>query len=264
MDFTTAEDAADRLIEHRRASARAGTPVTHTLRPAAEVLSAALAPTNAADAYAIQDALIRRLGPVAGWKVGARGEDTPACAPVWASVLHREADAPVFASAEVDYECEIAYTFARALPAAGAPYDTAAVLAAIGGTQVSMELLAPRFSPPRERGEPLVMLADGLHCGALVIGARVPGYVAVDCTTQRVQVQVNGNTVIDHAGGTTGPALAPLLVWLANHLAARGLGLQAGDVVTTGSWMGKRAALAEGEVCVRFEGFGEMRVGFGA
>ena len=65
MDFTTAEAAADRLIEHRRASARAGTPVTHTLRPAAEVLSAALAPTNAADAYAIQDALIRRLGPVA-------------------------------------------------------------------------------------------------------------------------------------------------------------------------------------------------------
>jgi 2-keto-4-pentenoate hydratase len=38
-------------------------------------------PASAAEAYAVQDATMAQLGPVGGWKVGAKGPDTePACA----------------------------------------------------------------------------------------------------------------------------------------------------------------------------------------
>ncbi|MBN9412035.1 MAG: fumarylacetoacetate hydrolase family protein [Burkholderiales bacterium] len=270
MDATHARAAAARLLAHRHATARVGVPQTHApLPPAGTVLDGALAPATAQDAYDIQDALTAELGPVGGWKVGARGEATPTCAPIWRSLRHDEVSAPVFAGDAVDYECEIAYVFARDLPATGTPYAAPDVLAAIGSTHVGMELLTPRFATPAANpAESLVMLADGLHCGAYILGAPVPGYRAVNCATQPVRVDVNGQTVIDHAGGATVPDLVPLLVWLANHLAARGQPIRAGNVVTTGSWMGKRGALEDGtgavrEVRTRFEGVGELRVRFG-
>ena len=39
-------------------------------------------PLTAADAYRIQDGVVRALGPIVGWKVGAKApESEPTCAP---------------------------------------------------------------------------------------------------------------------------------------------------------------------------------------
>ena len=51
-----------------------------------------------------------------------------------------------------------------------------------------------------------------------------------------------------------------LLPWLANHSSKRGVGLRAGDIVTTGAWTGLEIAKAGDEVTARFPGIGEATV----
>jgi 2-keto-4-pentenoate hydratase len=50
--------------------------------------------------------------------------------------------------------------------------------------------------------------------------------------------------------------------WLVAHAARHGLGLRAGDVVTTGAWTGLEIAKAGDEVTARFPGIGEATVRF--
>jgi 2-keto-4-pentenoate hydratase len=51
-------------------------------------------------------------------------------------------------------------------------------------------------------------------------------------------------------------------VWLANHCAARGLGLAAGQVVTTGSFTGMQFAPAGAQVRGEIDGLGAVEAAF--
>ncbi|HEU5296843.1 MAG TPA: 2-oxopent-4-enoate hydratase, partial [Burkholderiaceae bacterium] len=42
----------------------------------------AVCPASRQEAYAIQDATVAGLGPMGGWKVGARARQEPTCAPL--------------------------------------------------------------------------------------------------------------------------------------------------------------------------------------
>ena len=70
------EDAARLLC-----AARGGAPV-HELPPTCR-------PQSDADAYQIQDAIVRQLGePIGGWKVGAASANSAAfCAPIWMKMV---------------------------------------------------------------------------------------------------------------------------------------------------------------------------------
>jgi len=48
------------------------------------------------------------------------------------------------------------------------------------------------------------------------------------------------------------------LAWLANHLAARGLPVKAGDIVTTGSLVKSQFPVAGNRISFRLPGFGEV------
>ena len=70
------ETIARRLIDARRTRTR--------------ISLAEFALTDAHEAYAVQDLVLQSLGPVGGWKVGARGLDgTPTCAPLPAAGILR-------------------------------------------------------------------------------------------------------------------------------------------------------------------------------
>src|ERR1051325_11839557 len=70
------DDAAAALV-----TARSGTPIA--------AIPDAARPQSEADSYAIQDAVMRRLGERAGgWKVGYSPEGGVFCAPIYASKVH--------------------------------------------------------------------------------------------------------------------------------------------------------------------------------
>ena len=66
-------------------------------------------PQSEADSYAIQDAVIRRLGErVGGWKVGFSPEGGIFCAPIYASKVHASpASLPAEGFHVIAIECEI-------------------------------------------------------------------------------------------------------------------------------------------------------------
>ena len=255
-------DAAAALLAYQASLRDTPTAATrHALAPASQVLAAVSLPTNTREAYALQDELIRQTGEVAGWKVGGARAPEPNCAPVFASVLWDDATPlPFDIAPETEYECEIAFTFARDLPPRAQPYSETEVAGAIGSTRAAVELLAPRFAPPVNDAERLVSLADGLGCGGLLVGQPVAGFVDVDCAAQPVSVAADGITVLERTGGNLAQRLLPLLCWLANHLAARGLPLRAGQTVTTGSWTGVRPWGSSRHVVADFAGIGQVHV----
>jgi 2-keto-4-pentenoate hydratase len=72
-------EAADALIAARRS------------RRFLDALPQSARPTDRAEAYAIQNEVARRSGPVTAWKVGASGPDAePSCAPINADTLFFE------------------------------------------------------------------------------------------------------------------------------------------------------------------------------
>ncbi len=242
-----AETAADRLLEARRSGPIAGLPDD-------------CRPRDLAEAYAVQDAVARALGPVGGWKVGATAPDAaPNCAPLPADTI---LDSPASLGPEDcrlrGVEPEIAFRLARDLPA-GAGRDEA--LAAIESAHPAIEVCDSRFREIEGIDEPSKM-ADGNYNCALVLGPAWDGWRELAIAEQLMRLVVNGEAVAEGRGGNTAGDLIRLLVWLADHAAGRGMPLRRGQVITTGSWAGLRFVPAGAEVEADFPGIGQARVAF--
>ena len=112
-------------------------------------------PLDAAEAYAVQDAVSQALGAVGGWKVGAKGPAAPAsCAPMPAQLIfaapHHFADLRV--AGERGIELEIAVRMQHDLPSRATPYTQADVLAAV-------KTAVPTDVPPRLTSAPPAVVA---------------------------------------------------------------------------------------------------------
>jgi 2-keto-4-pentenoate hydratase len=225
--------AAAELLARLRA---AGAP-----RPAA--LPTALAPANEAEAYRIQMQVLTLLGArVAGWKASMLDANRGICAPIASGNLLQSpahvADLahPTRDAAPLGIEPEIAFRMAQPLPG-GRVYTRAEVLAAIGSAHCAFEICACRVSN-FQSGPQLDKLADGISNEGLVLGAPLATWRDLDFARVPLTLQIDGAVAHQGIGGhPLGDPLIPV-VWLANHLAARGIGLQAGDVITTGSYAG--------------------------
>ena len=223
-----------------------------------------LALNEAAHAYAVQDLVIQSLGPIGGWKVGAKGPDRePTCAPLPAAgILATPATLPDGAWRARGIETELALRIDTDLPEREAPYTLDEVVAAIGAVLPAIEVVDTRLLE-FPKAAPLAMLADlGAH-GALVTGAEVPFQPGL-LATQKLAAQqwFDDKQVADQVGGNPAQDLGRVLVWLANHCAARGLGLRQGQIVTTGSCTGMLFAPAACRVRGKVDGLGGCEVGF--
>src|SRR3954466_866204 len=80
-------------------------------------------PASETEAYAIQDMVARRLGPIVGWKVGSATLDSePFRAPIHEATLRIEDPRlPADLFHVIGVEAEIVYRFARALPRRAPP-----------------------------------------------------------------------------------------------------------------------------------------------
>ena len=226
-------------------------------------------PADITAAYAVQDALHRRLaaagrGALAGHKIGCTtpvmqrflGIDHPCAGGVFAPTVQHERGG--FRHAEflhVGVECEIAVRLTQDLPAQGAPFDRSGVADAVGACMAAIEVVDDRYVDYRALDTP-TLVADDFFNAACVLGTPIEGWRTLELPALRGRLAINGTQV---GAGTGGDILGhPLeaLAWLANTLASRGQQLKAGEFVLLGSVVETRWVEQGDEVTASIEGLG--------
>jgi 2-oxo-3-hexenedioate decarboxylase/2-keto-4-pentenoate hydratase len=232
-------------------------------------------PADERAAYAVQDALHAALtaaghGALAGHKIGCTtavmqrflGITNPCAGGVFAPTLRHGAGE--FRHADfrhVGVECEIAVRLARDLPAAGAPYDRAAAGAAVGACMAAIEVVDDRYEDYRTLDTP-TLIADDFFNAACVLGVPIAAWRTLDLAGLRGRMTINGAAVGTGRGGDILGHPLEALAWLANALAARDRGLEAGAFVLLGSVVETRWVARGDRVEVEIEGLGAARARF--
>lgn len=207
-------------------------------------LPADVSPRTLADAYAVQDRLVARLGwETRGWFCASTNVeiqrmlslDEPYCARLLASALKaspatlRQSDYP-----PIVVESEFAFRLARDLPPRAKPYTRAEVEAAIESVHPSIEVVAGYLRDwPKQNV--FAVIADNGTDGALVYGEGVQDWRGIDLSAVEVRLSVNG---VEQRRGTGRNILGDPMtafVWLANARRKAGDGLKAGHIHNTGT-----------------------------
>jgi 2-keto-4-pentenoate hydratase len=232
-------------------------------------------PIDVAAAYAVQEALHARLtaagcGALAGHKIGCTtpvmqrflGIDSPCAGGVFASTVHHgQGSFPHAGFLHVGVECEIAVRLAHDLPAAGAPYDRAAVAPAIGACMAAIEVVDDRYLDYRSLDTPTLVADDFFNAGC-VLGPPVAAWRDLDLAALSGCMAVNGVEVGTGRGGDILGHPLEALAWLANGLGARGRQLEAGTFVLLGSVVQTRWVGAGDLIEVEIEGLGRAGARF--
>jgi 2-keto-4-pentenoate hydratase len=221
----------------------------HRTRATFRPLPPELAPASAADAYSIQSAFVglraQSLGAVAGYKIALTtpamralvGLNDSIAGEMLAGTL-RSGPARVRGA---DYgrlivECEIAFQMADDLPAVGAPYTRDKVAAAVGTVMPAFELADDRNADYQQLpASALTLIADNAWNEGAVLGVPVKDWRGIDLDALEGVASINGQVVGKGYGRDVMGHPLEALAWIANHLAARGMGLWRSDIVITGS-----------------------------
>jgi 2-keto-4-pentenoate hydratase len=236
-------DWAEALVAARRPGAQ------RARVPGAERMTEAVA-------YAVQDAVIARLGRPIGWKVGApRPDATPSCAPILPGGVWMAPCSAIAVPEPIGFEVEIAFRLGPAFAPAATPPARAAILEAVASAHVAMELCVPRLIDG-PKSPPLANLADnGMNFG-FILGPEVANWRDIDGARQRAEALVDGDVIATSTGGHTHGDIVALLVWLVGHAVTRRGGLPGGAVVAAGAWTGLHWISAPARIGANFAGLG--------
>jgi 2-oxo-3-hexenedioate decarboxylase/2-keto-4-pentenoate hydratase len=264
MNPSAIERAAELLAQVRRTRQRLGR-LPEDCRPA-----------DLGAAYAVQDALHRRLaatgwGAPVGHKIGCTTPvmqrflsiGHPCAGGVFAPNVQHERG--VFRHADflhVGVECEIGVRLARDLPARAAPYVRSDVAEAVGACLAAIEVVDDRYADYRALDTP-TLVADDFFNAACVLGTPVEDWRALDLAVLRGRMTINGAEVGTGRGGDILGQPLEALAWLANALASRGQYLKAGEFVLLGSVVETRWVEHGDLVEASIEGLGSAYAEFG-
>ena len=233
-------------------------------------LDARLVPPDPATAYRVAGLVAEELGwPVLGWKIAAfKAEMQQALrtdSPIYGrtyfvtetpiTVVHAKLASPI---PEVEYQARLGAD----LPPRAKPYSVEEVTEAVASLHPGLELAECRFIHDAAFPPLPAILADGAGSGTIVYGPAIADWKSRDIASQEATLSSNGRL---RRKGTAGAALdhpmAPL-AWLANELARTGVGMKAGEMVSTGTLTGMLAP-KPGEIYVAdFGSFGSVSVSF--
>lgn len=239
-------------------------------------LPAGLAPPDEAEGYrtqrAVHDLLLPHCGAIVGFKIGCTSAvmqqyldiPHPCSGGVFARGVH---DSGVSLRAadyvRVGVECEIAVRLGRDLAAPHAPFTADHVAPAIEAYLPAIEIVDDRYADWQTLGAP-TLVADDFFAAGCVLGKPVARSAAPDL------LDVVGRAVINGAEAGRGSGADVLghphhaLAWLANHLAAEGRGLHAGQMVLTGSLVKTVWLVAGDAVEIELSGLGTVSAEFRA
>lgn len=263
MDKADIDRAASLLAEARRTLVRV------------KDMPAACRPRTIAEAHAIQDAVMLKIGAVVGGYKAAppaapagTGESPDAA---WANpegirgcileptIKPSPAVMPSNVVPQCGVEAEIAFRFRQDMPPRGEPY-TREEIAAVVDAYPAIEVVSSRYASPQEMTI-LDKLADCVSNGGFVYGSKKVDWRHLRFDEIRVKLTVNGTTIVDQAGGhPKGDPFA--IVEALVEMMRTTTGVKAGQFVTCGSHTGL-PYFKPGDVCkVEFEGLGEAQVTF--
>lgn len=250
MDPKRIDEAAGLLVEARKSSTRI------------PVLPASATPESVREAHAIQDEVARRLGVA----IGAFKANAPTATSegmrglIFAPVVHASPAAfPVAEAPQCGIEGEVAFRFRRDLPPRAAPYPREEIVAALDAC-AAIEVVSSRYADPaaatvRDK------LADNVSNAGFVPGPVRQDWQGLDLARIKVRLEVNGEAVVEKAGGH--PIDDPLAVAVALVEMMRDAGgVKAGQYVTCGSYTGLLYFNPGDRFRVVFEGLGEAELTF--
>lgn len=229
-----------------------------------------LVPPDKATAYRIAGMVAEELGwPVVGWKIAAMKEemqqalrtDSPIYGRVYFlnetphTVAHATLASPI---PEVEYQAKLG----RDLPPREKPYSVEEVTDAVASLHPGLELAECRFIHDPSFPPLPAILADGAGSGTIIYGPAIDDWRNRDIAGQETTLSSDGRP---RRKGTAAAALDhPMipLTWLANELSRTGVGLKAGQMVSTGTLTGMLAP-KQGETFVAdFGPFGSVTLSF--
>jgi 2-keto-4-pentenoate hydratase len=219
----------------------------HIQRARISELPSGARPTTIGEAYECQARLVERLtGHYGGQVIGYKIACTNAIAqrllkvsePFYGRLLSTstfESPATLPASRFVMriIESEFAFQFARDLPPAVRPPDRDQIANALAGVLPGIEIVDSRFDSWTTVGAPSLIADNAVH-GAWVKGALITDWRALDLAAQTVELRVNGKVAERGSGRAVLGHPLNALEWLVHRLHERGIGLKAGEYVTTG------------------------------
>jgi len=213
-----------------------------------------LVPADAATAYQVQTETIAAIGPAGAWKVQPYPETGE---PFTSPILKKDVYPPGAALKLADYagiaiEAEVAVTIGRDL-SDKSDYSSDDLRDAVASLHLAIEVVASRFVD-RKKNPALVGIADLQNSGAVIVGPALVTSKWPALSQQALSMLVDGEEVGSTQGNGSTENTLTSLAWLANHAAARGLPLKAGDVIITGARLGP-LPLDGKEVVVNGPGF---------
>jgi 2-keto-4-pentenoate hydratase len=237
-------------------------------------LSGDAAPRTEAEGYLIQEALRDLLaadfGAPVGYKIGCTSKvmqeylDIPH--PCGGSVFAKGVHASGATLRHQDFvrvgvECEIAVRLAADLAPSQAPFTADTVAHAIEAYLPAIEIVDDRYSHWQTMGAP-ILVADDFFAAGCVLGKVIARSKAPDLLDVVGRAIINGNEVARGTGADVLGHPHHALAWLANHLAAGGKGLRAGEIVLTGSLVKTIWLNAGDRVLMDLSGLGQVQVAF--
>ena len=249
------------------AAARRNHTPLHSLGPE-------IAPRDEAEGYRIQravhDLLLPYVGAMVGYKIGCTSAvmqqyldiPHPCGGGVFAKGVH-ESGASLSAKdfVRVGVECEIAVRLGRDLLPSEEPFTSEWVAESIEAYLPAIEIVDDRYAKWETMGAP-TLIADDFFAAGCVLGKPVARTAAPDLLEVVGRAIINGVAVGQGTGADVLGHPHNALAWLANHLAADGKGLHAGQIVLTGSLVKTVWLKAGASVKMELEGLGKVTVTF--
>lgn len=231
-------------------------------------LDATLTPQDTVSAYQVAAMVEKELGwEVLGWKIAATNETMQralrATSPIYGRVYAPNVVASPHTMAHAGLcspipEVEYQIFLSKDLPPRDEPYEQPEVIDAVGSVHPGIELAECRFVHD-ENFPPLpAILADASGSGTLVYGPEIKHWQQHDIANQEVRLYCNGK---QRRGGTAKATMEhPIvpLIWLVNELSRTGVGMQAGQVVSTGTMTGMLKPNAGETFVADFGEFGQV------
>jgi 2-keto-4-pentenoate hydratase len=231
-------------------------------------------PADEAEGYKVQralhDLMRPQVGGLVGYKIGCTSKvmqeylDIPH--PCGGGVFEKGVHDSGVKLAASDYvrvgvECEIAVKLARELLPTEEPFTAEWVGEAIEAYFPAIEIVDDRYVKWETLGAP-TLVADDFFAAGCVLGDPVARARLPDLLKVTGRAIINGKEVGRGTGADVLGHPHHALAWLANHLAAEGRGLHAGQIVLTGSLV-KTVWLAAGDhVRMELDGLGEVEATF--
>ena len=204
-----------------------------------------LRPGSRREGYAIQAHLAARSPePIAGWKIAATskagqahiGVDGPLAGRLHADRVYPSGSTLPFGHNRMAVaEPEFAFRLGRDLPPRADAYEVDEVLAAVGTLHGAIEVPDSRFAAFETAGD-AQLIADNACAHEFVLGdAMLENWRSMDLAEHPVVISIAGEATHEGVGANVlgDPRIA--LCWIANELSREGIGLLAGQVVTTGT-----------------------------